>query len=261
MIIKGKKATAAKKSARDETRYRAPALDKGIDILELLASVPYSKTKAEIATALGRSQSEIYRMLERLVARGYVLKIETDRYSLSMHMFTMATRYPPIQRLVNAAAPLMARFSKAVFQSCHLGRHDNGSMVILAQQASPSDWGMQLRLGAKIDLASSASGRLFMAFQPAEVLQSITTNYHVQLDNKFLTELKDIRRIGHLTAPSRQAKGVLDISFPIIDGSGEAIAVLTCPFVERLDGLTAKSLEQTIYELGAIASELSFGAR
>ena len=256
---KGKLRT--KLSGEDESRYRAPALDKGIDILELLASVPYSKTKAEIATALGRSQGEIYRMLERLVARDYVLKTEGDRYCLSMHLFTMATRYPPNQRLVNAAAPLMARFSQAVFQSCHLSRHDNGSMVILAQQASPSDWGMQLRLGAKIDLASSASGRLFMAFQPDDRLQSIATNYHVQMDHKLLIELEVIRRLGHLTAPSRQAKGVVDISFPIIDGSGEAIAVLTCPFVERLDGLTAKSLEQTMHELGAIASELSFTAR
>ena len=159
MITKGKKATTAKMSARGESRYRAPALDKGIDILELLASVPYSKTKAEIATALGRSQGEIYRMLERLVARDYVLKIEGDRYCLSMHLFTMATRYPPIQRLVHAAAPLLARFSQAVLQSCNLSRHDNGLLVILAPQARPRDGGMQLRLGATTDLAQSASAR------------------------------------------------------------------------------------------------------
>ena len=72
VIIKGKKATAAKKRARDESRYRAPALDTGLDILELLASVPYSKTQAEVAIALGRSQIEIHRHRERLVARASV---------------------------------------------------------------------------------------------------------------------------------------------------------------------------------------------
>ena len=52
-----------------EDRYRAPALDKGLDILELLASQAHGLTRAEIVKEMDRSASEIYRMLERLVAR------------------------------------------------------------------------------------------------------------------------------------------------------------------------------------------------
>jgi uncharacterized membrane protein len=44
-------------------RYRAPALDKGLDILEALAATEVGLTQAEIAKALDRSPSEIYRML------------------------------------------------------------------------------------------------------------------------------------------------------------------------------------------------------
>ena len=55
-------------------RYRAPALDKGLDILELLAGVDGGLTQAEIAKRLGRSPNEFYRMLDRLVRRGYVTK-------------------------------------------------------------------------------------------------------------------------------------------------------------------------------------------
>ena len=50
-------------------RYRAPALDKGLDILELLAGIEGGLTQAEIAKALGRSPNEFYRMLERLARR------------------------------------------------------------------------------------------------------------------------------------------------------------------------------------------------
>src|SRR5690348_5205293 len=60
-------------SDADETdRYRAPALDKGLDILELLAAEDGAFTQVEIAKALGRTPNEIYRMLDRLVRRGYV---------------------------------------------------------------------------------------------------------------------------------------------------------------------------------------------
>ena len=64
-------------SVEDEEaeRYRAPALDKGLDILELLSSVDGGLTQSEIAKKLGRSPNEFYRMLDRLVRRGYVTKI------------------------------------------------------------------------------------------------------------------------------------------------------------------------------------------
>lgn len=50
-------------------KYRAPALDKGLDILELLSEQSDGLTRTEIVKAMGRGPSEIYRMLERLVAR------------------------------------------------------------------------------------------------------------------------------------------------------------------------------------------------
>ena len=65
----------------DETvdRYRAPALDKGLDILELLATTETPLPQAEIAKALERPPNEIYRMLDRLVRRHYVLRMGSDR--------------------------------------------------------------------------------------------------------------------------------------------------------------------------------------
>ncbi len=41
--------------------YTAPALEKGLDILELLAVSPIGLSQAEIATKLKRSVNEIYR--------------------------------------------------------------------------------------------------------------------------------------------------------------------------------------------------------
>ena len=42
----------------DLDRYRAPALDKGLDILELLAREEEGLSQAEIAKALGRTPNE-----------------------------------------------------------------------------------------------------------------------------------------------------------------------------------------------------------
>ena len=45
------------------SRYTAPALEKGLDILELLASVSEALTHSEIASRLGRTLTEVFRML------------------------------------------------------------------------------------------------------------------------------------------------------------------------------------------------------
>jgi len=46
-----------------KSRYTAPALEKGLDILELLASVSEALTHSEIASRLGRTITEVFRML------------------------------------------------------------------------------------------------------------------------------------------------------------------------------------------------------
>ena len=49
-------------AAESTEKYSAPALSKGLDILELLAEQSSGLKKNEIAFALGRSVSELYRM-------------------------------------------------------------------------------------------------------------------------------------------------------------------------------------------------------
>ena len=101
------------RTSDDLDRYRAPALDKGLDILELLAREEEGLSQAEIAKALGRTPNEHYRMLERLVRRGYVSRNASDRYELTLKLFGLAHFHQPIRRLVSQATPLMSALAAA----------------------------------------------------------------------------------------------------------------------------------------------------
>ena len=232
-------------------RYRAPALDKGLDILELLSREPSGLTRSEIVRAMGRSQGEIYRMLERLVARDYVTRLEGDRYELSMKLFVLATRYPPISRLIAAAAQQMVQFARLALQSCHLAVYDRGDAIIVAQESSPGDWGLTLRLGARISLLETGSGRTLLAFQTAARRAEMMAEHragsadNTGADSALDDSLTRIRHHGHWRGPSRQARGVVDISVPILGPSDAAIAVLTCPYVIRLDDTVANGEQET----------------
>src|SRR5438045_9044609 len=55
-----------------ESRYRAPALEKGIDVLELLAAETEPMTLTATVKRLGRSHGELFRMIQVLEQRGYI---------------------------------------------------------------------------------------------------------------------------------------------------------------------------------------------
>src|SRR6266403_5165478 len=91
-------------------RYAAPALEKGLDILELLASVSETLTHSEIASRLGRTLTEVFRMLVCLEERGYISRTGPDeRYQLTLKLFEIVYHHHPLQRLVSQARPLVQR--------------------------------------------------------------------------------------------------------------------------------------------------------
>ncbi len=232
---------AATANATDD-RYRAPALDKGLDILELLATQPQGLTRAEIVKEMDRSANEIYRMLERLVARQYVMRNATgDRYALSLKLFALANMHPPLNRLINQALPVMDEFARKAEQSCHMGVYDRGNVLISAQINSPSGWSFAVQRGARVGLLDTASGHLLLAYANEGSYRRMLAE-HTPLDGEVpITEatlqatLASVRTRGFLERDSAQTLGVIDISFPILGPDNTALATLTCPYIRRID--------------------------
>src|SRR6185369_2085361 len=99
---------SSQEGGKAETRYNVPALEKGLDILELLARTSGPLNLTAIATALGRSTGEIYRVLQYLDHSGYIARADdSDTYSLSMKMFHLSHDNPPMRTLTAAAVPIM----------------------------------------------------------------------------------------------------------------------------------------------------------
>ncbi len=225
-------------AAKDiDEKYRAPALDKGLDILELLAEQPKGMTRAEIVKSLGRSSSEIYRMLERLVIRGYVNRsLEGDRFALSIKLFELGSTFPPVRRLVDRAQPLMDAFARSSLQSIHLTVPDRGKIFVVAQATSHAAWEFRLRLGAELDLLSTGSGQTLLAFSsPEERAHLLSLADDQAVSDAIANDLIEIFDAGHRMRPSQQLIGVTDISVPVFTGGDNPVGVLTCPFLPRVD--------------------------
>src|SRR5260370_15170289 len=111
----------SKKSRKTVRRYPTPALEKGLDILELFAGEPAGLTKSDVARKLGRTISEIFRMLLCLEERGYIAQSPgSDRYNLTLHLFRLAQEHPPIKRMTMQALPIILQVAHVLSPSCPL---------------------------------------------------------------------------------------------------------------------------------------------
>ncbi|MCI2400907.1 IclR family transcriptional regulator [Aliiroseovarius subalbicans] len=244
-------------------KYRAPALDKGLDILELLAKSAGALSQAEIAKELGRTTNENYRMLDTLVRRNYVTRTpEGDRYMLSLKMLVLANTHPPRRRLLDISEPRMRQLSLQSEQSCHLAIWEDGDVVIAAAFSAPGNWRQSLRPGAVIGIFNTGSGRILTAFQSEEARARMLNEHQLVVGEDktdittFSKELDQLRDLGCVVEPSKTVRGTTNISFPVLDPSGNAVAALTCPFIERIDGHPAPPVEEVTKMFGAAAEEI-----
>ncbi|UCI09707.1 IclR family transcriptional regulator [Mesorhizobium sp. B1-1-8] len=246
----------------EDERYRAPALDKGLDILELLAGVDGGLTQAEIAKKLDRSPNEFYRMLDRLVRRGYVTRLDGDRYSLTLKLFGLAQLHAPVRRLVSYATPLMGELAETSQQANQLVVFDRGSAVVIAQQEAPNYWGISIRVGAHISLFDTGSGHVLLAFRSQEERQMMISE-HVRSTDKtvqspeFFARLDQIRDRGYEMMASMQTAGVFNLSAPVRSSDGKAIAALSIPYITVINTPSAPDITRTIELLLATAEKLS----
>lgn len=248
--------------ASEQDRYRAPALDKGLDILELLASVDGGLTQVEIAKALGRSPNENYRMLDRLVRRGYVARNEAERFELTLKLFGLAHLHRPIRRLVAQATPLMRELAQKIQQSNHLAVYDRAGVTVIAQIDAPGYWGMAIRVGAKVSLFNTGSGHVLLAFRTAEeralmVAEHENPSDDLEVPDDLDERLTQIRQRGYEVMPSRQTAGVYNLSAPILGSDGHALASLTCPYITPLSRPKAPDIAEAIERIVETAGILS----
>jgi DNA-binding IclR family transcriptional regulator len=243
-------------------RYRAPALEKGLEILEFLAPRAQAMTLSEISAGLGRSKSEIFRMLQVLEERRYLSRPSgAEGYVLTNRLFMLGMEHPPVKGLMEAAMPVMHRLAAEILQPCHLAIPSEELIVVVARVESPGDVGFVVRVGHRRPIPHSTSGLVLLAFQPGEArarwLETLERKQVRYERERIASQLRRIAIRGYACIPSEVISGVTDLSAPILL-HGTAIAALTVPFLERRGarGEPARSIAQLRQAAERISREL-----
>lgn len=237
-------------STTNNEKYKAPALEKGLDILEYLAAKPNAQSQAEIATGLEKSPNEIYRMLASLEARGYIHRDSlSSKYSLTLKLYYLSHRHSLVEKLRSAAVQEMKGMSELVRQPCHLSVIHDSQVLVIAYSKSPLPIAVMIEEGNLYSLSNTASGKVLLSHADEESRATALKNDpdYKQMSKKkkqeYELELATIKSQGYCEMPSSYAQGIINFSVPIGNENSGVLASLT---VSKL--LTLKPEDSTTNE-------------
>ena len=245
----------------EKLNYSAPALEKGLDILELLAAAGHSMGTRQIAEELGRSKNEIFRLVHVLLARGYIQRDESgEGLILSNKLFGLGMQTARARDLVSTAAPIVERFAEEVHQAAHLVVAHRGETVIIAAASGGADMNFSLKLGYRRPLADAHSGLVLMAFQPTPVRDRMVAECLMLMreppdPTTLAAELDEVRERGAIIHESRDIIGVTDVVCPILIDDGRAVACVTVAAVSRRSA--APNFEAMLARLKLACAEIA----
>jgi len=206
------------KKKTSEDRYRVPSLDKALDFLEYLARVSSTVPLSSIARDLNKTAGEVFRVVDCLVKRSYIIKDRTlNAYSLSLKLFELTNGISPVKRIVDASFVPLSRLVREIGFSCHLSVLEGCDLVIVYEQEGLTAVHIHAKAGARIPAVNTSSGRLLLANLEEETFRGA-----LSLDVSFSSlgsaerrgienDIASLRGRTRAVLKSKQQPGVYDI--------------------------------------------------
>lgn len=251
-----------KKASGQKPSYPVPAAEKALDVLEFMADRQDGVTQTEISAGVGRSLHEIYRIIQLLERRGYLFRT-ADRYRLSLRLFELAHKHPPVNRLVDESLPVMRALAQNCDQSCHLAVLDGERILIILQVDSPLPMRYSVALGSQFPVLETSSGAVLLAYLPEGEREQLTARLVSSGDDSKKNVDKRLGGIvskGFEMRPSLAVEGCTNISFPVYGHMGLCVAALTVPYLPQKQ---ARSDHRMVFEqtqTAALAISRALGA-
>lgn len=218
-----------------KSNYNVPNLERGLQIIELLAIHPKGLTLSEILQNLDVTKSSAFRITNTLIFKNYLQKNETTKkITLSRKMLTLGISSMNEQSIVELSIDIMRALRDELKESVMLGVVLGNTGTILEQVSSSYPVKLFVELGTRFHLHSSVGGKSILAFLPEEETNSILSSLKFEKFTKntitskkdFKAQLLSVREHGYAIDNGEDIQGIHCIGAPVFNEQGTPVACL-----------------------------------
>lgn len=223
-------------AANTPTTPQAPALARGLILLETLAASKHGLTISQIARQVDCAKSSVHRLVNTLERYGYIYReTRAGRYRLSLHLCDLANMALNGVSLRDYARPHLAQLAAQTGLTIHLAVLEQGSAVLIEKIESPRTVRVATWIGKQLGLHCTALGKALMAHMNDAQIDELLLRHGMLRYNenticsvkKLKESLAVIRRRGYALDDEEEEIGVRCIGAPILNESQEPVAALS----------------------------------
>ena len=171
-------------------------LDRGLDLIELLATAEHGMTISELVAATGLPKSTVHRILATFTNRHYVEKNEeTSVYSLGYKFVELASLYLNKIVLKTEAEPIMHTLAQILHATTYLGVLENNEVMYLQKTEQRNSLRLYTSIGKREPLYCTALGKVLLASLPLKEFEHVARqlSYEPYTPNS-ITNYEDLAR-------------------------------------------------------------------
>lgn len=245
--------------------YNAPNLEKGMFILELLATSKKAMTLNEITRASKASQTTTYRILQTLVRLGYLLHNEASKtYKLSRKMLTIGFNSIQEQNQLDVVLPKMRELRDVVKETVFFGVMGEEKGLCIEQVVGTHPFCFVLTPGKMFELHCSAPGKALMAFMPENMRNTFLDKMKFEKYNantiltreSYLKELTSVKQKGYATDMEEELSGVVCVGAPVFNHTNEPCGAVWISGPK--DRLPDETIKESARSIMAVTQSISF---
>ena len=209
-------------------------LSRGLDVLRVLNRNNGAGLRV-VATTAKLSRGAVHRLLETMVAEGFVRKI-SGHYFVQPKVALLTAGVDAADWLTEETQAAIEDLCRAVMWPISISKPNKLGMEVCAStdHLTPLRYNM-IPVGTKLPMLSSASGRIYLAFQPDDARERLIEllardsefpgDRESAQDSKAIAHLLDgIREKGWATAKAKNRTSIMTV--PIIGDTGAAVGSL-----------------------------------
>jgi DNA-binding IclR family transcriptional regulator len=211
------------------------SLERGLRILEVIASNGGLTSLAATARRTGLHRSTAHHLLQTLVAFGYLRQDMTTRgYELTAKLYKLTGRTWTPEQLGAIAHPVVTELARMIEEGTSLAAHRDGIVRIVAKCDPAGPVRVVQDVGAERPIHATAVGKAIAAFLPEAELAGMLKRLRLEpytrrtivtragLDE----ELRRIRTMGFAIDDEEHVEGIRCIAVPVHAYTGQVVASL-----------------------------------
>ena len=220
---------------QESQHFRQPAVDRAMDLFELLASSRSGLTLSEISRKLGLPKSTAHYLIYTLETRGYLQRTTEGRHTLGLRFAKLATASTVEMDFGRLAKPYLRQIAARLDLTAALTALRGAEAVVIAIAASVQVGGGGAWVGRHVDLHCTAQGKALIAFLSDEELSEIFggrefarfTSKTILSLAELKVHLAEVRACGFAVNDEEYFQGVRAVAAPILDPLGVVVAAVS----------------------------------